>query len=214
LLKAQNPGEVWYLETLNYVPFVPNDEVQSVVLNFGNDGEITYLDTSVCGNLKAHIEFTMCWCDEFGVLDVLELNDTECSNPENTQLQQDYFTFFLGNGEYFPVIGYNRDNLGNGVERLNLYSGDEYQATFLNVPFLSVSDSENKKIEIYPNPVKDILHFTQVIKHGEIYSISGVEIMSFDNMDKINISDFQEGTYMMKLQTGNDRMIVRKFTKN
>lgn len=213
ILKAQNPGEVWYLETLNYNQFVPNDEIQSVVLNFEEE-DIPYLETSVCGNLKAHIEFMLCWCPEFGILEVLELDETECSNPENTQLQQDYFTFFMGNGDYYPIIGFDQEDLGNGVKRLKLYSGDEYQATFLNVPFLSVSDIGNKEIQIYPNPVKDILYFSQLIKLGEIYSVTGKKIMNFKNADEINISHLSKGAYILKLHLNQNKTEVRNFIKN
>lgn len=61
-------------------------------------------------------------------------------------------------------------------ESINLYSNANQWQDFehiLPLPTLSTTESQNKELQIYPNPVKDILHFSKKIIEGKLFSMEG-----------------------------------------
>ena len=101
------------------------------------------------------------------------------------------------------VIG---DTFSNSA---NIYFDYNYPITTNNyittVQTLGINESvADTKISVYPNPVKDFIHFdTQenVIK-VEVYDIAGRILSSNSvNENKLNLSDLQTGNYILKVYT-------------
>ncbi|MCD9853095.1 T9SS type A sorting domain-containing protein [Epilithonimonas sp. JDS] len=70
---------------------------------------------------------------------------------------------------------------------------------------LSVSDNEKENLQIYPNPVKDILNIKSIepISGYEIYSLDGRKLTTGNkvNDSKIDVSNLTKGNYLIKFQT-------------
>ncbi|QOD59722.1 T9SS type A sorting domain-containing protein [Polaribacter haliotis] len=81
---------------------------------------------------------------------------------------------------------------------------------------LSVDNFLNDdKISIYPNPVSSILNIriTSEVKKVIIYNLQGQKILESIS-DKIDVSNFSKGIYMLKVITENNRISTKKFIKN
>lgn len=63
---------------------------------------------------------------------------------------------------------------------------------------LSVADIPNSKIKIYPNPVKDILYFSEKMKEIKIYNIEGKLIKTDKNIENISLNHLPKGTYILQ----------------
>lgn len=72
----------------------------------------------------------------------------------------------------------------------------------------------NKDIEIYPNPVTDVLtvQSSEKINEIEIYDISGKKIKVATNENKVNVKNLPSGAYIIKFTTGAG-MVSKKFIK-
>ena len=83
---------------------------------------------------------------------------------------------------------------------------------------LNTTDFSTIKLNFYPNPVKELLTIsldkTDIIKAYEIYDISGkrVDFNTNYNSNRINVSGFSSGVYLLKVQTDTG-MLKAKFIK-
>jgi uncharacterized repeat protein (TIGR02543 family) len=79
-----------------------------------------------------------------------------------------------------------------------------------------IADIENAGIEIYPNPVKDVLRIENSelrIKRVEIIDLFGKVIYQFNNLrNQINVSALSQGIYFVKLETDKG-IVTKKFVK-
>lgn len=72
----------------------------------------------------------------------------------------------------------------------------------------------NKSLTIFPNPSSDFIHLKseEKIKTVEIYSITG-QLMHKGNKEKINVSSFSPGVYILKSILENGQSASKKFIK-
>lgn len=63
---------------------------------------------------------------------------------------------------------------------------------------LSVEDSKNKNIRMYPNPAKNAINFSKEISYAEIYSLDGRKVMSNIKGNSADISKLERETYIIK----------------
>lgn len=77
------------------------------------------------------------------------------------------------------------------------------------------SDSSNKTISLYPNPVKSVLNFTEEISNIKITDLTGRTIKQIPASSKsVDVATLENGTYIITatIKTGN--MITKKFIKD
>lgn len=73
-------------------------------------------------------------------------------------------------------------------------------------------------LDIYPNPAENEIRISsdEVIEEVAIYGVSGIllhsEQCAMNNVALINVSDFNAGTYIIKVRTANDN-VIRYFVK-
>ncbi|MDR0969140.1 MAG: T9SS type A sorting domain-containing protein [Lentimicrobiaceae bacterium] len=105
------------------------------------------------------------------------------------------------NGEAIPLTtdGYNSAN-----------------SVFIVGESTGISEIENTNVEIYPNPVKDVLKIENnelQINKIEILNLLGKTIYQFDHpSNQINSSALSQGIYFVKLET-NKGIVIKKFVK-
>jgi len=81
---------------------------------------------------------------------------------------------------------------------------------------LSVSDINKSEIAIYPNPVREILHFksSNNISKIEIYDLSGKLLLakSAENIDNVNLQNLSNAIYIIKIYS-KDEVFTKKIIK-
>lgn len=79
-----------------------------------------------------------------------------------------------------------------------------------------ISQNNPAAINVYPNPVKDVLHVSSPVNvHAQISSISGSIISEHNNAKDINVSMLPAGVYIIKLTDGAGTINkMQRFTKS
>jgi hypothetical protein len=83
---------------------------------------------------------------------------------------------------------------------------------------LGISETNNQKFAVYPNPATDIIHIhsvTSQIKNTLIYSVAGQLMQSApSNSEKINISNLPSGIYFLEIITSEGYTQIQQFIKH
>lgn len=79
---------------------------------------------------------------------------------------------------------------------------------------LSTTEFEKPQTKIYPNPVKDILNFSEDVSNIIILDISGKIVKQISTAEKaINLAELSKGTYIISATTKTGEAINKKFIK-
>ncbi|MEJ5105214.1 T9SS type A sorting domain-containing protein [Chryseobacterium sp. MYb328] len=128
----------------------------------------------------------------------------------------------LGNTRFRLVKAYESNSWMGTLENLPCPSGwviGQVEDYTINIKPESLSTAEVAKdksieIKIYPNPTHE--NITIRVKEGlekyEIYTVAGQKI-SEGNSDTVNMNGFIPGTYLIKIQTKNKKIITEKVIK-
>lgn len=85
----------------------------------------------------------------------------------------------------------------------------------LDDPLLSIPEQDVKVFKVYPNPTTSSLHFNQPIKgRYNIYNMLGQEVLTSRKSKKIkeiDISELQIGTYLIKINTSDGKILEKQF---
>lgn len=99
------------------------------------------------------------------------------------------------------------------IEIYNPETGDFEEIT----TDISLSIDNDKFLNIYPNPTKDVLHFSSSLEGGiiRIYDITGNLIQNESSflINHINVSDLPSGIYMIVFIKDMSEKIIRRFVK-
>jgi hypothetical protein len=165
-------NEVLYEGTRSGVFIMPND---NALINESSNGRISEIDNA--GN-------------------VIWVYKIPIGNGENF----DQFTTPNVNGsfratryplDYSGFDGVTFNNTGI-IEDVNSISAD-------CINRLSVDDSYIVNLNVYPNPTKDILNFTQHIDEIKVYDISGKIVLNKSNSEFINLEKLSNGLYLVRV---------------
>lgn len=80
---------------------------------------------------------------------------------------------------------------------------------------LSNENFETLELDVYPNPVSNILHIQSAISASstiELYSLNGRLLFQKDGVDSIDMGDYANGMYLLRL-TSNGNSITKKVIK-
>jgi hypothetical protein len=80
---------------------------------------------------------------------------------------------------------------------------------------LGVSSNVIESISLFPNPVQDIITFSEAIKGLDVYDLSGKKVKSFDkNSTFFEVNGLQKGTYVLKGKSEKNILFTKKILKN
>jgi hypothetical protein len=112
--------------------------------------------------------------------------------------------FYFDNKIYFTASDTLKDNIGAAM------------TSFFSINLCNAVTATNREIlaakgelKVYPNPVKGLLNLQteEMIENLEIYSVTGTLVMQRDNPGKqIDVSHLKNGLYLIKAQTGEQRL--------
>ncbi|MCW3162250.1 T9SS type A sorting domain-containing protein [Chryseobacterium oryctis] len=79
---------------------------------------------------------------------------------------------------------------------------------------LSTVETEKNNLKIYPNPTNGLVNIqtSDKIEKYEIYSLTGQKVAEGNN-NTINLSDFPAGTYLVKIQFNNQKIVTQKIIR-
>lgn len=86
----------------------------------------------------------------------------------------------------------------------------KYYMNSVNVK--NLLDNKNEFL-IYPNPTSEKIYFKEVVRQMEIFDINGNKIKSFGNVSSIDVSNFSNGIYFIRIKTEKGE-ISKKFVKD
>ncbi|MEY8849934.1 FG-GAP-like repeat-containing protein [Psychroserpens sp. XS_ASV72] len=134
-------------------------------------------------------------------------------------LTQNSSSEFFGTGQ-FTTIDYVKVRWPSGIEDIitNL-NADQALNIVENSSNLSIYEVDNTSIEIYPNPVNNILNVNSEIPISELklYNILQEEILKMTPKSlqyKIDLSSLNSGVYFLHVSSGNQKSLTRKIIKN
>jgi hypothetical protein len=106
----------------------------------------------------------------------------------------------IGNGSFrahryasnYP--GFNGVTFNNTgiIENTNSISDD-------CIATLSISDTSQNNLEVYPNPTKDVVYFNKMVEQASVYDLSGKVVLNQVNSESINLETLAEGIYIIKI---------------
>ncbi len=89
--------------------------------------------------------------------------------------------------------------------------GDSFNA---DCNYMSVADIDKKEIAIYPNPVKEILNFSEEVTNVKITDLSGRTVKQFSAKGaSVNVANLAKGVYMISGVTKSGEAVNRKIVK-
>ena len=216
-----------YLDFLS----IQNNQISSI--DVSNNLELSVF---VCGNnqisninVSNNLQLDLFWCQN-NRIDYLDLSSNSllskfnCSNNDLVYLnvQNGNNSLLTGTFYYFQPYHYNRFIATNNPNLTCIYVDDaQYsEANWLEIDSnshfvetetecnaLSIDVfSLNEDIEIYPKPVKDILHIksNKIINEISIYTLLGKKVLDFSAIrdESLNISSLNKGIYYVKIRIG------------
>ncbi|MCF8226346.1 MAG: S8 family serine peptidase [Bacteroidales bacterium] len=184
--------------------------------NWSYDGAVVSQDTAFAFTANADMNLV-------ANFEVQEFEISTTVNPENSGTVTGTGTFQYGATAVLTAIpdtGYKFVNWTENdteMDTADIYSFDVYSNRTLAANFNRISGIDNYDLDqiwAYPNPVKEILYFN--IPDNEysisLYSFDGRLIYKNTNVMLMDMSDFQEGIYCLKIKT-ESRMYLEKIIK-
>lgn len=86
----------------------------------------------------------------------------------------------------------------------------------LNVTVIGVSDVEQSKLLVYPNPATELLILScdEEIETVEVYNITGQQVLFVrGQITKVNVAPLANGLYTLKTKTASGKSAVKQFSK-
>lgn len=157
---------------------------------------------------------------EYGIEYAEEADGWPINTWHNIRIEVDPndMKFYLNHNLVKTIPNYTQTEI-HGFNMLhNNFGGDAYYDNFvISSPDLAVNDLELNQINIFPNPVKNVLHLTthtsEDIKDLEVVDLTGKTIMKLKSSKQIHTESLGKGTYILKINLKNGKSITRKFIK-
>lgn len=93
------------------------------------------------------------------------------------------------------------------------YQGQELYGNCFYSP---IFETQLNSIEIFPNPVSDkfiIKDPNNEVQLVELFDINGYRVLSREKTEQINLNEFPDGIYVLKIQVKNGSMVSKKIMK-
>lgn len=89
---------------------------------------------------------------------------------------------------------------------------------FTVTEILSNENFEKSKVQVYPNPAKNILNVSSEtqLQNIQVYDVNGRQVINYkpkSNLETINIQDLNSGIYLIKLISSEGKVTTQKFIK-
>ncbi|HTO38862.1 MAG TPA: T9SS type A sorting domain-containing protein [Brumimicrobium sp.] len=220
-VKDQILANTWYLTEMNidgetYIP-PTNEEMHTITMGVEPENEVMYwFHSEVCSSTMGGF---ITWFSDYQISFFDFAGGYECDNLENQDFEFLYASFFgIGGMDGIPmdcsVVENSDDNLI--LDIINQF-GDT--VTYTNQQ-MTVKDIDAQHIDIYPNPVKEVLIIdnNSQLKSGNIRitDVSGklVYQQKIKNLKtEVNIVSFPMGIYFVSVEDNGKIIKTEKIVK-
>src|SRR5699024_9255960 len=224
--EVENPQEVlveneWYLIKVaideEEYPFIANEEIEQVILNFNYDSEegVYLFSPAFCESVEWSLLFIN--ENEFSTTFETSLDYTWCTDADNIYYDNFYYLGgFWSNQEENPFeihITQEED-----YKSLIIIGHENDKAYYQNVPYLSVKNQEKQNLVLYPNPAQEEIYIENLTATAEIeiYTISGKKLLQQQvnsSTESINISNLSAGIYLYRFKQNGKKIKTGKLIK-
>ncbi len=170
-----------------------------------SQNQLTNLDVS------KNTDLVTLWCNNN------QLTSLNVKNGNNSNVYEYYYSDETDSG-----IGFDARNNPNLTCIQVDNSSASYMATWQKDPtasfnedcLLSVTDVNKTKVQVYPNPVKDMLNFSEEVSNVKITDVSGRTVKEISAKGKsVNVAGLAKGVYMVSAVTKSGEMVNKKIVK-
>lgn len=207
----------WYLQEVvldgvSY-PVVNNDEVSGVQLYFYPEFDGFNFETQVCNGGFGQISFNEETQNSSFDLWYFVATLIMCQQFENNTFEGHYFWFFWeSESTSFPAV-FDYEIFGESENRTLIITNEFGNQVIYSSQNMSVSQFENYRIVVYPNPVSDVLQITgATVKSVTVTDISGKTIIT-SKSENIDFSGFKQGIYFVKIEDENGFATTKKVVR-
>ena len=104
-------------------------------------------------------------------------------------------------GDYYIGFVIDKDNTIKEIDEKNTYSAKDAVYYECGTSSIQIAGNFNSEISIYPNPTTGDIFISNILKDKlvEIYSIEGKKVKETLTKDRFNISDLDNGTFIIKI---------------
>ena len=171
-----------------------------------------YLASPTFTDLDNDGDFDLLIGDYFAALQYYENLGTP-TNPQFASAQENPFGLSSTNNFAYPAFA-DLDNDGDMDLLVGEFPGS--MQYFENTITVGIAEIERLNLDLYPNPVRNILNLEveEQIDRIEIMDVTGKQIITLKNPGKqISFSDLQPGMYMLKITSVDGNYTVKKIQK-
>lgn len=113
------------------------------------------------------------------------------------------------------IVVTGRTNSDNNGDILGDTEGEDLWVFKLGGKSSGMDDGHlsNLQLAIYPNPIVDMLYFSEQLDVAEIYSMTGQKLIQNTNCRKLSIGSLSSGYYLLKTQTKDQKTSFQKIIK-
>lgn len=84
---------------------------------------------------------------------------------------------------------------------------------FTDIASAELTDKDNSTVEVYPNPVVDVLNIQGEVDKLELVNNSGQLIYGAEGISSIDMTSYPSGVYFLKVVDNDGRLVVEKIIK-
>lgn len=95
-----------------------------------------------------------------------------------------------------------------------LYQAAPVWKNFKSITLSTYEDALKPTVSFSPNPVKDVLHFSEILVKISVFDSAGKQIRYFENSSEINLSSLPKGFYIIKAFDKSGNRLSKKFIKD
>jgi len=97
---------------------------------------------------------------------------------------------------------------------IGTYYFDDFLSIVTDISNLSIGeDIQENNLVVFPNPVLDVLNFSETLAIVEVFNAYGQKMLSQQNKISIDVSSLKSGVYFLGYKTKNGGMSQRTFVK-
>lgn len=112
------------------------------------------------------------------------------------------------------IIITGRTNSDSNGDILNDTQGEDLWAFKLGGNAAGIADNSTlSMLSAYPNPVVDVLHFSEPLKNIRVYAVNGQLLTEASDSAEVDFTDLSPGTYLVKAVNEGGETTVRKIIK-
>lgn len=108
------------------------------------------------------------------------------------------------------------DNLEWFTNRI-VYAGGDFEVCILAIPetlqVKSISTETPQKLSVFPNPATNMINISETVLSATLYDISGKKLGTYNSVNTVDISGYEQGIYLMHLMLQNGGKVVKEIVK-